>query len=314
MRREDIEFDAEGVTLRGWLYRPDAADPDHPVPGIVMAHGFSAVKEMGSDRYAEVFAAANLAVLTYDNRNFGASDGRPRQEIDPWAQAQDYRHAITWLQQQAGIDPDRIGIWGTSLSGGHVLVVAAIDRRVKCAVAQVPFISGHETLVRRMSGARLARLRERFDADRRARFRGEPPAMIPVVTTEPEGDAASPSREAWDWFTRTAREHAPAWQNAVTLRSLEMFGEYEPGTYIGWISPTPLLMIVATRDQSVPTDVALRAFQQALPPKRLVLLEGSHFDAYDRLFETTSAAARDWFVRYLADRSHADGAHAISDS
>ena len=76
----------------------------------------------------------------FDNRNFGASDGQPRQEIDPWQQVRDYRDAITFAETLDATDPDRIGIWGSSYSGGHVLVVGAIDRRVKCVVAQVPRI------------------------------------------------------------------------------------------------------------------------------------------------------------------------------
>ena len=81
MSRTDVEFNAEGTTLRGWLYHPDGAEETTPVPGIVMAHGFSAVKEMYLDSFAEVFAAAGLAALVFDNRNFGASDGEPRHSI-----------------------------------------------------------------------------------------------------------------------------------------------------------------------------------------------------------------------------------------
>jgi uncharacterized protein len=139
--REDVEFQAEDVTLRGWLYSPDGADG--PAPTVVMAHGFSAVKEMHLDRFAEVFAGAGLAVLVFDNRNLGASDGEPRQEIDPWAQIRDYRHAITYATTREEVDDARIGVWGSSYSGGHVLVVGAIDRRVKCVVSQVPLVSGH---------------------------------------------------------------------------------------------------------------------------------------------------------------------------
>src|SRR5215218_1507328 len=87
--RQDIEFDAEGVTVRGWLDLPDGVSG--PVPTVVMAHGFSAVKEMFLDSFAEAFAAGGLGALVFDNRNFGASDGEPRQEIDPWAQVRDYR-------------------------------------------------------------------------------------------------------------------------------------------------------------------------------------------------------------------------------
>src|SRR4051812_23608817 len=119
--RSDVEFDAEGVTLRGWLYRPDDAAENLAI--VVMAHGFSAVKEMFLDAYAERFAAAGVAVLVFDNRCFGASDGEPRQEIDPWAQVRDYRHAITYASQLPGVDRNRVGVWGSSYSGGHVIVV-----------------------------------------------------------------------------------------------------------------------------------------------------------------------------------------------
>jgi pimeloyl-ACP methyl ester carboxylesterase len=111
-----------------------------------MAHGFSAVKEMYLDAFAEVFAAAGLNALVFDNRNFGASDGEPRQEIDPWAQMRDYRHAITYASTLSEVDAARIGVWGSSYSGGHVLVVGAIDRRVKAVVCQVPLISGRDNV------------------------------------------------------------------------------------------------------------------------------------------------------------------------
>jgi uncharacterized protein len=144
MARRDVEFDAEGVTLRGWLYVADG--PAGAAPTVGMAHGFSAVKEMYLDSFPEVFAAAGLNALVFDNRNFGASDGEPRQEIDPWAQVRDYRHAITYASTLPETDASRIGIWGSSYSGGHVLVVGAIDRRVKAVVSQVPLISGHDNL------------------------------------------------------------------------------------------------------------------------------------------------------------------------
>src|SRR5271163_3981323 len=144
MARRDIEFNAEGVILRGWFYAAEAS----PAPAVVMAHGFSAVKEMYLDSVAEVFDRAGLNVLVFDNRNFGASDGQPRQEIDPWAQVRDYRHAITWVSSRSEIDASRIGVWGSSYSGGHVLTVGAIDRRVKCVVSQVPLASGSRNLKR----------------------------------------------------------------------------------------------------------------------------------------------------------------------
>ena len=108
-----------------------------------MAHGFSAVKEMYLDRFAEVFAAAGLAALVFDNRNFGASDGEPRQEIDPWQQIADYRDAISYALTLPETDGRRIGVWGSSYSGAHVLVLGATDRRIRCVASQVPLISGY---------------------------------------------------------------------------------------------------------------------------------------------------------------------------
>src|SRR5213080_1884214 len=186
--RQDIEFNAEGTTLRGWLFTPDAGH--RPFPTIVMAHGFSAVKEMYLDSFAEFFANAGLGALVFDNRNFGASDGEPRQEIDPWAQVRDYRHAITYARTRPEVDRERIGIWGSSYSGGHVLVVGAIDRRVKCVVSQVPLVSGHRNARRLIRADFIAAVQGQFDADRRARYTRKPAAMIPVVAENPMAPCA----------------------------------------------------------------------------------------------------------------------------
>jgi uncharacterized protein len=298
MTRRDIEFDAEGVTLRGWHY-PAGDAGTGGAPAVVMAHGFSAVKEMYLDRFAEVFNAAGMNVVVFDHRNFGASDGEPRQEIDPWDQVRDYRDAITYASTLPEVDADRIGIWGSSYSGGHVLVVAAIDRRVKAVVCQVPLISGHDNLRALVRADFIAGFRQLFDADRLARFRGEPPAMVPVVDADPLAPSALPTPDSWEWFTETGKSRAPAWRNEVTLRSVELFTEYEPGTYLPWISPTPLLMLVARGDHLVPAELAIAAFDTAHEPKKLVILPGGHFEAYTVGFDAASGHARDWLTEQL---------------
>jgi uncharacterized protein len=295
--RQDIEFDAEGATLRGWLYLPDGAAG--PVPTIVMAHGFSAVKEMYLDSFAEAFAAGGLGALVFDNRNFGASDGEPRQEIDPWQQVRDYRHAITYAQTRPEVDADRIGVWGSSYSGGHALVLGAVDKRVRCVACQVPLVSGFRNIQRLVRQDFVAGNRAAFDQDRAARYRGEPPAMVPVVDPDPMATSALPTPDSWEWFSETGKSRAPAWKNEVTLRTVEMLMEYEPSAYLERISPTPLLMVVAAGDHLTPTDLALEAFQRAREPKKLVLLAGGHFDAYVKDFDAASSAARDWFLEHL---------------
>jgi len=298
MTRRDVEFDAEGVTLRGWFYSADGASG--PAATVVMAHGFSAVKEMYLDAFAEVFAAAGLNALVFDNRNFGASDGQPRYEIDPWEQVRDYRHAITYATTLPDVDANRIGIWGSSYSGGHVLVVGAIDRRVKAVVSQVPLASGHANVRRLVKADLIAGFQDAFNADRLERYRGGVPAMVPVVSEDPAGACALPTPDSWQWFTETGATRAPSWKNEVTLRSVEMFTEYEPGAYLPFISPTPLLMLVARGDHLTVSDLAISAFQTANEPRKLVILPGGHFDAYVKGFEAASVPARDWFVDHLA--------------
>jgi uncharacterized protein len=295
--RQDIEFDAEGTTLRGWLYLPP--QQSMPAPVVVMAHGYAGVKEMLLGEYASVFAQAGLAVLVYDHRNFGDSGGEPRQEIDPIAQVRDYRHAVSYAQTRSELDPKRIGIWGSSYSGGHVLMVAAIDRRVRCVVSQVPTISGYHAGLRRVIGTALPGMLAAFDADRLARFKGEKPVMVKMVEKGATGQAAAYSTEDTLEFMAITATTAPNWRNEVTLRSIEMSREYEPGIYVPRISPTPLLMIVASEDNIVPCDLALQAYQTALEPKQLLIVSGGHYNSYLREFERTSAAARDFYVEHL---------------
>ena len=292
--RTNIEFKTtDDTVLRGWHYLP--VEPG-PHPTIIMAHGLGAVKEMYLDRYAEVFARAGLAAIVYDHRNFGASDGVPRQEIDPWLQVRDYSDAITFALSLKQTDPNRIGIWGSSYSGGHVLVVAAIDRRVKCVVSQIPLISGSAYLHGRFSSEAIAQLNVRFHGDRVHRAAGGPPGMVPIVSSD------DPTRrDAYDWYTQAASAYAPSWRNEVTLRSIEYIAGYEPGAYTGLISPVPLLLIAAQNDH-LPLNIAEAAFERARDPKKLVVLPCGHWEPYTTLFDQSSAPACNWFCEHLQRR------------
>jgi fermentation-respiration switch protein FrsA (DUF1100 family) len=123
--------------------------------------------------------------------------------------------------------------------------------------------------------------------------------MVPVVDPDPMATSALPTPDSWEWFSETGKRRAPSWKNEVTLRTVEMLMEYEPGTYIERISPTPLLMVVAAGDHLTPTDLALAAYQRAREPKRLVVLAGGHFDAYVAGFDAASGAATAFFAEHL---------------
>ena len=290
--RTDVEFVSEGTTLRGWLYLPEPADGQAPHGAIVVTCGFASVKEtFGHHDYPGVFCRAGFAVLVYDHANCGTSEGLPRQELDPILQQRGYRDAITFLAAHPSVDPDRIGIWGTSYSGGHVLAVAAVDRRVRAVVSQAMTISGHGNTIRRNTPEGLAGLRRRWAQERLDRMAGAPPTMVQAF-----GDDSDSVR-----FNRSLPEECRRnWRNEITLRSWEMYDEYEPAAFIERISPTPLLMIVPTADSMTPAEEALAAYGRAREPKALVVVPGGHYVADREQRATTSAAARDWFVRHLS--------------
>lgn len=297
--RRDIEFHTEdGVTLRGWLYAAKGAKG--PSPLIVMAHGFSAVKEMYLDDFAAFFAEAGMAVLVYDHRNLGASDGTPRGHLVPTEQISGYRDAISFAQTLPEVDGNRIGIWGSSYSGGHVLVVAAIDRRVKCVVAQVPLVGGLESARRLTRGDQWSSLRAVFDADRMARLRGEAPARIAVTAPDGQPSALS-TADSYEFFVDYMKTHSDTtWKNDITLHSVELSSEYEPGIYIPRISPTPLMMVAALGDHLTPYDMTAAAYETALEPKKLLALPCMHFDAYTGdMFKMSAPVQRDWFKAHL---------------
>ncbi len=293
--QRDIEFNADGVTLRGWLFTPD--EGSGPYPAVVAAHGFSAVKEQTLGDLGVVLADAGLAAVIYDHRCLGASDGSPRQDIDPVTQARDMRHAITFAETLDEVNADRIGIFGTSYSGAEVLQVAALDRRVKAVVSQVPMISGWRNLLRLIPYQALPDLLAQIDAERRTRFHGAEPATIRVATDDPSIPHAFPGLRTFEYFTKLAP--AERWVNEVTVRSLDWLMEYDVTPYMERISPTPLLMIVSQSDMSTPTDEALAAYDRALEPKKLLLLRGDHYTSYVEDFGMTSTAARDWFLEHL---------------
>jgi dienelactone hydrolase len=140
--RTKVQFDSSGVDCAGYLYRP--AEARGTLPCVVLGHGTAGTM----DRlfvYAEPFAAAGLAVLLFDYRGWGASDGQPRQVIDIGGQLEDWRAAIGFARGLDGVDPDRIALWGSSRSGGHVVAIAADDPRIAAVVAQVPWFGDART-------------------------------------------------------------------------------------------------------------------------------------------------------------------------
>ena len=283
--RTDVQFlGAGGVTLRGWLYRP-AEPAEGAAPAIVMAHGFSATRRMGLAGFAEAFAAAGYAVLLYDHRNLGDSDGEPRQEINPWAQARDYRYALTWVCEQPEIDPDRLAVWGSSFSGGEVILVGAVDRRVKVVIANVPYAGMAQDHRDGERAARFEAMRTALEDESGggpADIAGPPIGPMPVIRPsggDPQAPAFLPQPESTEWFEASGGP-ASGWQNTFTLRGLSGAMPFDPSFAAPFVTPTPMLMVVATEDRVADAEVARHTFALAQEPKRLTLIPGHHFVPY----------------------------------
>ena len=297
--RRDVTFVSQGLKLAAWYYVPKNLKPDERRPAIVMAHGFSAPKEALLQNFADRFAAAGFVVTVFDYRYLGASEGEPRNQIFPGEQIEDYRNAITWTQLQKEVNPERIGVWGTSYSGAHVLHLAAFDRRVKAVVSQVMLVDGPANAARLNRADNLPLVAGFLAQDRTQRYTSGKINYLPVVA--PEGQpSALPTPESYDFFMKVVASSAPRWENRVTLESMEKFLEYNPAANIHRISPTPLLMVVAEDDRLTPTDLAIEAYQRAREPKKLVMFRGGHFNAYQEPgLNTTAPAAVDWFKQWL---------------
>jgi fermentation-respiration switch protein FrsA (DUF1100 family) len=146
----------------------------------VLAHGLSAVRDQSLDRYAERFAEAGLTAIVFEYRHFGDSGGAPRQLLDIDRQLDDWRAAIAYARTLDGVEPTRVAIWGTSLSGGHVITLAADDPSVAAVVSQVAFADGLVTVPSLGLGQSLWLMREGLRDQIGALLR-RPPHTIAVI-------------------------------------------------------------------------------------------------------------------------------------
>lgn len=301
-KRDDVVFNAEGVNLRGWLYTPVCQIPPRGFPIVVMAGGYATTKEFYSDNFAAKFASQGYAVLLYDHRGFGQSDGVPRYNVDPTVQVADYRNAITYATTLSLIDPERVGIWGSSYSGGECIVVAATDKRVKAVVAQVPTIFSTLTAKRRVNDKEAEdALLKRINQDRLKVMGGAELALIPLFG-EPGSGAAYSTPDAIAWYSEAFKQVPYPIKKVVTLKSVDLSRGYNPGAYLPFVAPTPLLMVIGERDYIVGTDIQLEAYNNlALEPKGLHIVKGAgHFDVYTPpYFEEVSDVELQWFLTHL---------------
>jgi uncharacterized protein len=295
--KKDISIHTDdGTVLRGWFF--SAQGKTSPAPLVLLHDGFGGVKEGHLERFARGFAQAGFNALGYDPRGLGESGGRVRNEIDPAQYVADFRDAITFGASLPGVDAKRIGVWGSSYGGGIAIQTGALDTRISCVVAQVPFLSGGARW-RAVPAERKARLKDLFAGERALRAGGHDVMTMKIVSRDPQREPSIlDSPDSFDWCMATAKE-GPNWRNEVTVRSLEMVFGFEPIAHILGVSPRPLLILAAENDALMPFEDSRRAFATAGEPKAFVVLPCGHFDPYKANFEQSFGAARDWFQKHL---------------
>jgi len=303
MNQQNVEFKSEGVIVRGDFYAPEKGEP--PYPALVMAGGWCYVKEIVMPHYAQFFLSEGVACLLIDYRNFGVSDGEPRQHLDPWKQIEDYKNGVSFLETLPEVDSERIGIWGISYSGGHVLIAGATDPRVSCIVSMIPVIDGYEMLKRAHGTMGFRKLMAALVEDRRKRFKNEEDRdYIPMSAVDHAETLCSlPWPEVYEVFTQIQKTEAPLHEHKNTIESVELCMNYTVIPFLPRIVDTPSLMIVAEGDDFTQWDQEINAFQKIATQKKklYVVPKTSHMTLYsdrDKL-EMAGKVAADFVAEHF---------------
>jgi pimeloyl-ACP methyl ester carboxylesterase len=311
--KRPVEFSSKGTTVRGDLVLPAG---EGPFPLLVMGGGWCYVKEIVMPHYAEALVAAGCAVLMFDYRCLGASDGEPRQHIDPWAQIEDYKNAISFAETLDEIDPDRIGIWGISYAGGHVLIVGATDPRVKCIVSNIPVVDGYENMRRVHGTARFNDLVEFLLEDRQERAAGGGAGARMAFSS------LTPHEELSTWpfplihkvFHDIKEKEAPRHEHWSTAESTEMLLSYTVFPYTKRITNVPTLMVVAEGDEITLWDLEIEAFRSIPSPRKqlAVIPKVSHMSLYSQKthLQIAGEAAAAFVRRHLIGEGELRTRHA----
>ncbi len=298
VEREKVHFVSGDATWAAWHY------PGTNGGCVVMAGGLAVTMGPGTDRFAQRFNAAGFTVLAFDNRHLGDSGGQPRQVTRVREQIADWQAAVTFASTLPGVDPTRVAIWGFSVSGGHVLRVAARNPALAAAIAQTPYADGPaatRNATRHQKPLALLRFIGRAVLDALGGLVGHQPRMV-ALAGEPGTVALLTTPDAVDGGRVLDPDNTyPDWHQEVAARSALRIGFYRPGRDAPRVR-CPLLVLVCDQDQSALAGPAVRAAERA-PDSELVRIPGGHYDPFLGGHEQAVDAELPFLHRHLLDHS-----------
>ena len=280
----DIEFKSQGTTIRGWYVAPHG-ESEEPFPCVIMAHGLGGTKRGRLLQYAHRFAAIGCAVVLFDYRYYGDSDGEPRQLVNPKEQHKDWHAAIAYVRNSPSFDNNKIILWGSSYGGGHSFVVGAQDGSVLGCICQCPMLDSKASSAKLMEYAGLGyalRLvgHGLYDLCRAAL--GMSPHYIPLIG-KPGEMAAMSSEETYRNYHHFEAED---FVNSIAARLVITGASYHPHQYTDRIKH-PVLIQICKNDSVVSPQAAIDVAQKLGSKATLIQYPIGHFDIYiEQAFET----------------------------
>jgi uncharacterized protein len=291
--KEPVTFYSEGCKLTGDLYLPEGLSANERRAGVVLCHGYTGVKDLYLPDNARVLNEAGYVVLTFDYKGWGASEG-PRSRLAPYSRVADVHAALTFLGLQPNVDPERLGLYGTSYGGATVVWAGAVDPRVKCIVSVVGVGHGRRWMRSVRRPDEWHDLLDRAKADREKRVLDGQSALAD------RSAILLPDRQSAE-LAAIARRANPAAVNELPLEFIDDTLGFYPEWVVDKIAPRPILFITTDNDRLVPLEESEQLFAKAGEPKKLVVLRGyGHYEVYaEPAFSQVMAEAIAWFGKHV---------------
>ncbi|MCW2501917.1 MAG: alpha/beta hydrolase [Actinomycetia bacterium] len=295
-----LNFRSGGLLLTGDLRVPDGPPPGAGFPAIVFTGPLSGVKEQVTGLYAQRLAEHGYITLAFDHRNFGASEGEPRQHEDPAGKFADLRDAVSVLAAHPDVDGERIAVVGICLGGGYALRFSAFDPRVRAVACVAGGFNDPRAMRDSMGADQYRGLLARF-AQVAAHDHATGVTSYTLAVSGDETPAVMGGAEPFDYYG-SERSASPGWVNQLTELTVRELITTDLAIGADFVSPTPLLIVHGRTDAYCSPEGAQDVYERAGEPKELLWLDTTnHIDLYDQPQYVEPAIERitDWFAKFV---------------